>query len=277
MKFLVSFEYPHGEWIPIIVFKNYFDWMVSEYKDIEFDYYNPPPNVRTNPSGIYSPHIMRVLNKENNKYSIISYWDKAIELTWEGNGWSKKNQKQLVTSSGVHQDIEFTPFSYVCYSKSFEDLSREKRKEFDDKTVNQLFFRGALYSHRFMMAKYRPDIITNEKISQESYFDEINNSKICLSLNGAGEICNRDMEILSCGSVLIRPRLNQKFYNDLIPDYHYISVDLHNDPKKQLDLILKKYEEIKNDDDYLKEISMNGLNWYLNNGTINSNVEILKK
>jgi hypothetical protein len=277
MKFLVSFEYPHGDWIPLKVFKKFFDWIVSEYNQIQFEYYNPPVNVRSNPSGPYSPHIMRFLNKETNKYSVISYWDRAIELTWRGNGWSKKNQVQLITSSGVHQEMQFTPFSYVCYSKRFEDLSSEKRKKFDEKKEHKLLFRGALYSDRFVMSTYRPDIVTDKKIELMNYFDEINNSRINLSLNGAGEICNRDMEILSCGSVLMRPKLRQKFYNDLIPDYHYISVEPHNDPKIQLDYILEKYEEIKDNDDYLRQISLNGLEWYLNNGTIDSNVEILKK
>ena len=69
--------------------------------------------------------------------------------------------------------------------------------------------------------------------------------KICLSLNGAGEICNRDMEILASGSILFRPELNQKFHEELIPDYHYVTFDIHADANTQADIIIYKFNSIK--------------------------------
>jgi hypothetical protein len=63
----------------------------------------------------------------------------------------------------------------------------------------------------------------------------------------------------------------------LIPNYHYIPFELNDDPKIQSEIILNKYDEIKDNLELLKFISENGYQWYLENGTINSNVEILKK
>jgi hypothetical protein len=277
MKLLVSFENPHTDWIPLIVFKNYYEYLITNNLDIEFEYLNPDPKLRTNPSGIYSPHIMRIVNKENGKYIIVSYWDRAIELTWAGNGWDSKNNVEILTSSGVHIPMKFTPFSYVCYSKKFEELSFIKELDFEKKTDTELRFRGYLYADRLNMSQYKPKYFPKDRKSIEEYFEEINNSQICLSLNGAGEICNRDMEILSCGSVLLRPILKQKFNNDLVPNVHYVGVDFTHDPRKQFDLLLKKYKEIKDNYEFLSKISKNGLDWFRKNATTNANVEQLKK
>ena len=103
------------------------------------------------------------------------------------------------------------------------------------------------------------------------------NNKICLSLNGAGEICNRDIEVLSARSALLRPKLNLQFHNELIPDYHYISFEMDKDPIVLNKIILDRYNEVKDDIEFLRYISENGYQWYLENGTIESNVRILKE
>jgi hypothetical protein len=41
-------------------------------------------------------------------------------------------------------------------------------------------------------------------------------------------------------------------------------------------IIKEKYDEIKDNDDLLREISKNGHEWYMKNGTTQGNVDILK-
>jgi hypothetical protein len=276
MRLLVTFEYPHSTWIPLIVFRDFFKWFEINYDEHEISYQNTDPLKRMNPSGPNSPQIMVIKNLDNGKYIIVSYWDRAIELTWNGNGWDDEKRVDLITSSGIFSDLDFTPFSYCCYSSEFEFLSKNKRKDFKDKIISDLHFRGFLYHERKLMQQYKPELFSEQRKSTEDYFNELNSNKICLSLNGAGEICNRDLEILSCGSVLIRPELSQRFHNPLIPNYHYVSVEKVKDPKLQLDLIIDKYNNIKNDDNYLNEVAYNGLKWFEENGSILSNVELLK-
>jgi len=277
MRLQFTFENPHTDWSVLLVFKQFYDYFVETYKDIKIECVNSSKFLDRNPSGLHSAHIMSIKNLDNQKYIIVSYWDKAVELTWGGNGWDNENCVELITSSGVHnQDLKTTPFSYLTYSRTFEGLSQNNRMDFDFKKNIDLFFRGFLYSHRKIMSDHYPNNFPKNKIGVHEFFNEINKSKVVLSLNGAGEICNRDMEILSTGSVLIRPRLNQKFHNELIPDVHYISVDCVNDPVNQFELIKNKFESIRNNHDYLKKIGENGLRWFQENGTINSNVEILK-
>ena len=88
---------------------------------------------------------------------------------------------------------------------------------------------------------------------------------------------NRDIEILSVGSVLFRPKLKQKFYNPLIDGVHYIGFDEDENPKNQIEIIKEKFTEIRNQPDLLKSISENGLKWYHENGSINGNVNVLKE
>lgn len=275
LKFI--FEYPHNLWSPVNVFKGYFDWFQSYYSDHNILFQNADFEIKRNPSGIHSPHIMTIRNLENKKYYIVSYWDRAIELTWSYNGWDPENMVGLITSAGVHSEMSFTPFSYVCYSREFEILAEQKRKNFQDKKNDRLLFRGYLYDQRKSMQEYKPEYFANFKVSPYEYFDELNDSRISLSLNGAGEVCNRDLEILCAGSVLLRPELSQKFHTQLIPNYHYVSVDRVLNPIEQFDLLIKKYEEIKDNSELLNTISRNGLDWFNQNGSIQGNVENLKK
>lgn len=278
MKLLFTFEQLHQKWSVQQMFNRYFEWFKETYSNIECVHINTQYLDKSNPSGLYSPHLMTIRNDDTKKYFLVSYWDKAIELTYTGNGWDYENCVGIVTSSGVHYDLtNIIPFSYMTYSLDFEKESNETIIPFENKKNTDLNFRGFLYEMRYELNKIAPNQITNNKLPVNEYVKELNENKICLSLNGAGEICNRDMEILSVGSVLLRPLLKQKFFDPLIPNYHYIPFDISEDPKIQWEIILEKFNEIKNDNEKLKYIAYNGLNWYKNNGTINSNVDILKK
>lgn len=277
MNIEFKFENPHTYWNPLIVFKNYYSWIENNQNGHSLIYTNTIPSERGNPSGPSSPHIMTIRNLETRKYIIVSYWDRAVEFTWEGNGWDTENRVDIITSAGVHCDMEYTPFSYTTYSLEFEKYASTDRKPWSEKTDSSLLFRGFLYAERKLMQTLRPDLFSEERKTIREYFDELNNTKISLSLNGAGEICNRDMEILCSGSVLLRPELTQKFHNPLIPNVHYISVEKVSDGKTQLELLLKKYEEIKDNFDFLNTIGNNGLRWFEQNGSMEANVELLKK
>jgi hypothetical protein len=50
----------------------------------------------------------------------------------------------------------------------------------------------------------RPD----QRVKPRDYYRELNNSKICISPFGYGEICWRDFEAILCGSLLIKPDMS---------------------------------------------------------------------
>jgi hypothetical protein len=277
MKLEFRFENPHTDWATLHVFKKYYEKFILDHPNIEVSYVNSSHHFDGNSSGIYSAHSMCITNLDTKKYIIITYWDRPIEMTWDCNGWDSKNMVELIASSGTTPEMGFTPFSYIPYNTSFDTLSKNSKK-IEDKPNNELIFRGYLYGDRLNLSKTGLIKVVNSKIpSDDKYFEDLTNNKICLSLNGAGEICNRDIEILCSKSVLLRPKLKLEFHNKLIPDYHYISFEHDHDPLIQSEIILNKYNEIKDNIELLKFISENGYQWYLKNGTVDSNVRILQK
>jgi hypothetical protein len=52
---------------------------------------------------------------------------------------------------------------------------------------------------------------------------------------------------------------------------------MDNDPIILNKIILDRYNQVKDDIEFLKFISENGYQWYLENGTVDSNVRILKE
>jgi hypothetical protein len=277
MNLKVYFHEPHTKWTIFHTFKKYYLYLCSIYDDLEVIYCNDKYN--GNPGGLFSPHIMTIQNKHNKKYIIISYWDRLLDLNHNLLDFKPENCVAIYTSSGVpyHLDnlfFDVIPFSYLTYSLDFELLSLNS-KPIHEKENNCLKFRGYLYNERLALKNEGKINITSEKIHELNYFDELNNNKINLSLNGVAEICNRDIEILSSRSVLLRPTLTQKFHNQLIPNFHYVDFEYDTNPKIQSEIIVNKFNEIKNDIDYLKFISDNGYEWFKNNGTVDANLKIL--
>jgi hypothetical protein len=251
------------------MYDKFFNYLSENYKCI----HNPPTCVGYGSPN--SPHHMTIKNLSNNKYFVVSYWDYTGDIYNPKYGWDVDNMIGLFTSSGVHYDFKFTPFSYMTYSTEFESYSKNI-VPFDKKPNNELFFRGYLHGMRRKLHLLNEIPMSEERIEPFDYFKELTNNKICLSLNGVGEICFRDIEILSSGSVLLRPLLKQKLHNELIPNVHYIPFEESFDPAEQMEIIKEKYNEIKDNDDLLREVSKNGYQWYRENGTPQSNVDILK-
>jgi hypothetical protein len=278
MRIKIGYQTPYTTaWSITHVFKRFHEYCLENVNDIDFEYLNYDNHLDGNPSGLYSPHNMRLINEDTGKYIVVSYWDKAIEMTWEGNGWNKDMCVSFITSSGTDEYMNYTPFSYLPYSKFFSEYY-VNAKPFQLKENTELTFRGFLYGQRLRLSELNKIKITNEKIYPEQrYFEDLTTSKICLSLNGAVEICNRDIEILSAGSILFRPILKQKFHNALIPGVHYVGYQYVEDANEQMDIILDEYNKIKDNEELLRTISNNGYEWFKNNGTIDKNVDLLKQ
>lgn len=278
MNIEFTFEWPHTQWAVLHVFKNYYESFIKKNKKIKTTYVNSSKFYDGNPSGPYSAQSMVIKNLDNQKYMVVTYWDRPEELRHDGNKWDNKNCVSIITSAGYNsRDKIFKPFTYLPYNFSYETISKTAKK-FSFKEKNELFFRGYLYGQRFQLSEINLINVTDKKIFPEtSYFDELTNNKICLSLNGAGQICNRDIEILGSRSVLFREELTSNFYNELIPNHHYITYEHNDDPKIQSEIILDKFNEVKNNKKLLRFIGENGYKWFNTNCTVNSNVKLLNK
>jgi hypothetical protein len=270
------------------IFNGYYDWFKKNNPDINIEYDDVShikKLISSNENG--SGYFLIIKNPANSKYIVVSYWDYMPDLLIHGSGWDVNNCVEIITSSGIRDNaynIKYTPFTYALYMKSDELIVKNSFIPFADKKYyEEPFFRGLLYGTRKFLHEIHPDQIVGDCIPKNDYIKELSDRKICLSLNGAAEITYRDLEILGTGSVLLRPLLKGKFYNDLTPWVHYVPFEdfgvtaCRINPANQWNEIETVFNKIKNDENLLSKISQNGLEWYKKNGTIDANIEILKK
>jgi len=247
----------------------------------------------------YGVYYMIIENDENKKFIIISYSDK-IKYINGAMGLDMSKCIDIITSSGVHHNdntfqalnVKYVPFTYILYTKhTYDNIIKIRQNEVNRVVPDKPNFMGSLYNFRKYLLMDNRFEVGESSLNNYDYLNKLNSYSLNLSLNGAAEICIRDMEIMGIGSALIRPKLTTKFHNELIPNYHYISVDLNEIKTKrtgnfydgQANLILKRWNEVKDDKDFINFISENGKKWFDENvpiekhGKIALNVINLKK
>lgn len=273
------FQSPHTGWCPTSIFEALYKKYLSLNK-YNISHRELISNGEYNSSD--SPHHLVIRNVNTKKYKACSYWDNVIALTTDSLGWSNDLCLGIYSSVQCTRSPLITPASYCCYTKDIEELITNNNILFENKVIlpNKLHFRGQLYGDRksiYDTIKEDDQItLTNNILSRSEYILEINQSKICLSLNGQAEICNRDIEILGAASVLFRPKLEiTKFHNPLIEGFHYIVFEYNSSPHEQISIIKEKYNQIKRDEELLRYIAYNGNEWFKENGTISANVDVL--
>jgi len=138
----------------------------------------------------------------------------------------------------------------------------------------------------FFKLNEKGEVVPGEtsRLPPKEYLEELDSRALNLSLNGTGEICFRDMEILGLGTALFRPKLVTELHNKLIPDYHYISVDFEDIFQgstgfgiycdKLANRMIERFNQVKNNKDFIDFVAKNGKKWYEENATIEMNAKI---
>lgn len=169
----------------------------------------------------------------------------------------------------------------------WEDISINPYKNIrqDVVPINKLYFRGFEVSTRKKVLRElvkikdpnNHNIISCKPLSYEykKYAYDLINHKIALSLPGAGDMCNRDIECFGLGVPMLRPEFCAILSNK-IPNEAYIKVpymknknpvrpEIYNHPiypEKLAKDILNKFEEIRHDDKLLNDVSKAGRQYY---------------
>ena len=299
---------PYNHNVPhVIVFEKLLQKIKETFVDIDFHFQNSNTFQKNkNYTGFgskFGPHFMILENDDNKKYFVISYWDRIKDIVVFDNvtNWDGQNLVEIFTSAGVQKDdffyekldVTYTPISYLTQLVSIEDYIEVLYNGRQERMYpSKLAFRGLLYQFRDYLSKdNRFNVIdkSNHFLNEKQYIEELSCSNLNFSINGAAEICNRDIEIFGLGTALFRTELNVKFHNKLIPNYHYISVNLDdinvknfsekfdfNGYWKELsDRVFDRFNEVKDDYDFINFVAKNGRKWYLENGTVDSNVNII--
>lgn len=186
----------------------------------------------------------------------------------------------------------FQPFSYTVNTIDFAKvyaprLSIEKKQAKDRQ--RKMVFRGYLWEPRqYICESGTHDEITctSEYFGGSRFAEDMITNRCGLSLNGNAEICNRDMEYFALGMPLLRPTLKYaEFADPLIPDVHYIAFDYDREDyhgerymgsprgyntKLAWDALVDRWEQVKDDYDYLEYVGENALKWYLKNAELDA-------
>jgi hypothetical protein len=104
-----------------------------------------------------------------------------------------------------------------------------------------------------------------ERVSYKQYLQEMATHHVVLSLPGFAEVCHRDIEAFALGAALLRPKLRNRFHDELIPNFHYVSVDtdLEGDPAPVVAArIEERYLSVIKTPEYLMTVARNGAAWY---------------
>lgn len=201
---------------------------------------------------------LAVLSERNNpllKKVLVSQFD-------------KNKIKPHVTSPLIDK---YSPWIY--FPSTIDDLEvfYEKRKTIDE-YVDKMYFRGSSISDRPIITHVNTEYLNGyDPIGGPiTYFNDLINYKIGLSVAGRGEICYRDVEYMGIGIPMLRFNYISELNPNLIPNYHYISVDRPDDlpidrlgNESHAKLLEQRFLEVKDDKEFLDFISKNAREYYL--------------
>jgi len=303
VKINCYYEFVNSDWNVSIYFESIFNALRQHYTEFTIEKVSTE-SLRANSTSHCSKfehHHMIIENVKSKKYFLITYCDKMSCIS-EYNGWDLKNCVEIFSSAGMHDnDVyynplninNYTPFSYLTSRLDVDETCNKLSMFVNQERVmpNKPMFRGKLYLFReYLKQDERFDILSTDDdggyLPVFDYIRHLNKYAINMSLNGAGEICYRDMEIMRLGTALFRPKLVTRFNEPLIPNYHYISVD-YDSIKDELDcesfyklksdLMIQRWNEVIKDRDYIDEVSRNGKEWFERNGTKEKHAELALK
>ena len=142
----------------------------------------------------------------------------------------------------------------------------------EPRTCDALYYRGADWAKRGPVLEElsRRGVIPADFgiVGFDRYFRESAAHRVMLSLPGMADVCNRDIECFGRGTCVLRPRMRNQFHDVLIPDHHYVSVDVQlsgSDPVEVADRIERRFREIAHDHAFIASVAGHAARWYDDN------------
>lgn len=186
-------------------------------------------------------------------------------------GWGKSDENlKNLNKLKPFIFLTFEPFNPVPY--------RNNRKN------DKLFFLGSgldSYRNTVKIVNDKGYLQPIESVSRDKYLELLSEQKIGLShyldLNKkvnykehTGEFCYRDIEYMAIGIPFIRIEFRDVTYDPILPNIHYLPILREeaylayekNGNEGLADLYIKKYEEVRDDTEFLEYISKNQIEWY---------------
>jgi hypothetical protein len=162
----------------------------------------------------------------------------------------------------------------------YEDIADDRRcADFID---HRLHFRGSVYPGlrdcvKLLAEQHADEVFIGQgRLPFEEYLAEAAGYSMTLSMGMSpyhSDLCFRDIEMFGLGIPVLRPTLHVELAAPLIPNVHYIAVDVDLDPytlwakdaQQAADAIFARYKEVVDDYPFLHYISKNARTWYNEN------------
>lgn len=218
-------------------------------------------------------------NLETGEFNIISVadapsgiWIDEISNPYCNAILVSQYKPKVIKEHGKEYFLKYKPWVYFQTSCSNLEEWYHKRKYIKNKS-DILYFRGSSLQEREFLYLLPNEYVTNfDAVETSTYFNEIIQHKIAISIDGRGEFCYRDVECFQIGIPIIRFEYESIMDKHLIPNYHYISVPRPKDmtfyrhgTKEHVELFMNRYFEVINDEEYLNFVANNARHYYENN------------
>jgi hypothetical protein len=276
-----------------VVENRYFENAHKERFNVNF-------NSLTNSQGLLLMECEYVIeNTDNGEFYILSVADDLSSgvLTEQSNPKLKKVLISQFIEDKIKHHVgnnyeKYSPWIYFPMNLTDLESYYQKRKE-KTEFIDKLCFWGAT-SERPILKHFDNSIFVGPNYigDSDSYFDNLINYSIALSIAGVGELCYRDIECMALGVPLLRFEYQTILSEPLIPNYHYISLPYddemprhNNTPTDRLGeypqakKIEERFKEVILDKDFLSFISKNARKYYEDNlspmSRIDKTLEIL--
>jgi len=187
-------------------------------------------------TSIFNWFNLVIYNPSNEKMFVHSWYDYAPEII----NYSIQNNFNIVMLSCVsnltqgiiekYKDIISVEPS-VYYLENWSDVEYIQNIKPQERKLTKSYFNGLNHGLRqnimnFLAKNEFFDIKSKTNPSdfrqKKQYYEELSNYKFGLSLNGAANICYRDLELFGLGVLNLRQPLNSLTHNRLEKNIHYI-------------------------------------------------------
>lgn len=207
--------------------------------------------------------LFNIFLKRNNKNDIL--------IVLHLRSWGLYNFNKDNFNFKLKNTTTYTLKSY----NGFEGVYNKRQLLKHDELINKMFFRTV--TGRGDELKLSKRSIINplfSPIPYKEYMELAIQYKIGLSIGAGYEICHRDIEYMAIGLPMLRLEYTNIYNPQLIPNYHYISIDREGfafdsnmdnaGGENYIEAYVKKFNEVKDNHEFLGFISANANQYYKN-------------
>lgn len=290
MKLLVEYLTPNQSFHYVYENIRYqLQFKCPEIEDLE--YVELPRGHNPHPGGPNGVSTMKIINKDNYKTTVLSFWDRGLQVFDTGVGWEKYNIVHLIGGLGIvprelankiaTKNFKYSPLAYPLeFTRSYECIANLRTEYKYDEKIKQACFIGCLYHPRDEFTK----ILTRHPMFKvmgpdaglryEPYYLEMQKYAMTLSFNGAGEYSIRDFESMGMGIPVLRSQTSSPLYAPFIPGVNYVRASQPSDDafiiypcttfQEIADEFIAAAEGVMNNGELLTQISKNSIEYFDN-------------